>query len=113
MLNAGIYYLYFWYHRLCILVCIKVRVPQIAIFELINYRIVGDLGSGEFGSVYEGRWHSPGGSINVAIKTLKYDSDEGDRVRFLQEAAIMGQFHHPNIVKLHGVITMKEPVSWY
>ena len=56
-------------------------------------------------------WHSPGGPINVAIKTLKQHSADEDRVRFLQEAAIMGQFHHPNVVKLHGVVTMKEPVS--
>lgn len=24
----------------------------------------------------------------------------------------MGQFHHPNVVKLHGVVTMGEPVSY-
>ena len=76
------------------------------------WRVTGNLGSGEFGSVYKGRWHSPGGPINVAIKTLKQHSADEDRVRFLQEAAIMGQFHHPNVVKLHGVVTMKEPVSW-
>ena len=29
----------------------------------------------------------------------------------LQEAAIMGQFHHPNIIKLHGVVTVGEPIS--
>ena len=74
-------------------------------------RVTGDLGSGEFGSVYKGRWHSPGGPINVAIKTLKQHSADEGRVRFLQEAAIMGQFHHPNVVKLHGVVTMIEPVS--
>ena len=76
------------------------------------WRVTGNLGSGEFGSVYKGRWHSPGGPINVAIKTLKQHSADEDRVRFLQEAAIMGQFHHPNVVKLHGVVTMIEPVSW-
>ena len=47
----------------------------------------------------------------MAIKTLKQHSADEDRVRFLQEAAIMGQFHHPNVVKLHGVVTMIEPVS--
>ena len=77
----------------------------------LDCRVIGDLGSGEFGNVYEGRWHSPGGPINVAIKTLKCHSTEKTRVRFLQEAAIMGQFHHPNIVKLHGVVTLREPVS--
>ena len=49
--------------------------------------------------------------MEVAIKTLKKDASEEKRVKFLQEAAIMGQFHHPNIVKLHGVVTVGEPVS--
>ena len=35
---------------------------------------------------------------------------EQDKVRFLQEAAIMGQFRHPNIVRLYGVVTVHEPV---
>ena len=34
-----------------------------------------------------------------------------DRVTFLQEAAINGQFKHPNVVKLLGVVTVGEPVS--
>ena len=45
------------------------------------------------------------------MKTLKTGSDENDRVKFLQEAAINGQFQHPNVVKLHGVVTVGEPVS--
>jgi len=32
-------------------------------------------------------------------------------VKFLQEAAISGQFRHPNVVKLLGVVTVGEPVS--
>ena len=56
-------------------------------------------------------WHSPGKSIDVALKTLRDDASEEEKVKFLQEAATMGQFHHPNIVKLHGVVTVGEPVS--
>ena len=56
-------------------------------------------------------WHSSEGPVDVAIKTLKPESPEEEKVKFLQEAAIMGQFHHPNIVKLHGVVTVGEPVS--
>ena len=55
-------------------------------------------------------WNSPEGPVEVAIKTLKAEASEEERVKFLQEAAIMGQFHHPNIVKLHGVVTVGEPV---
>ena len=47
----------------------------------------------------------------VAVKTLNKGVDEGDKVKFLQEAAIMGQFKHPNVVKLYGVVTEEEPVS--
>lgn len=47
--------------------------------------------------------------MNVAIKTVK-NSTELERVKLLQEAAIMGQFAHNNVVRLHGVVTVGEPV---
>ena len=66
----------------------------------------GSLGSGEFGVVSRGRWlNMIRGPVEVAIKTLR-----DTQVKFLQEAAIIGQFKHPNIVKLHGVVTVEEPV---
>ena len=46
----------------------------------------------------------------VAVKTMENGASEEDRVKFLQEAAIMGQFNHPNIVRLLGIITSPEPV---
>ena len=36
-----------------------------------------------------------------------------DKVRFLQEAAIMAQFNHTNIIKMHGVVIEEEPVRSY
>ena len=47
----------------------------------------------------------------MAVKTLNEGSTKDDRIKFLQEAAIMGQFKHPNVVEMYGVITDKEPVS--
>lgn len=47
----------------------------------------------------------------VAIKTLNANSQENDKVRFLQEAAIMGQFNHINVIRMHGLVIEKEPVS--
>ena len=75
--------------------------------------IVGMLGSGHFGTVHKGEWAqaSEGGKkIEVAVKTLKEEAGEGDKIKFLQEAAIMGQFFHPNVVRLYGVVTEGEPV---
>ncbi len=49
--------------------------------------------------------------MEVAVKRLKPKATEKDKVKFLQEAAIMGQFLHPNVIKLQGVVTIGEPVS--
>ena len=49
--------------------------------------------------------------IDVALKTLNKGSSKEDEVKFLQEAAIMAQFRHPNVVILFGVVTEGEPVS--
>ena len=70
------------------------------------------LGSGQFGTVYRGVWQSSiRGEVEVAVKTLKKGSGEADKIKFLQEAAIMGQFKHPKVVEMYGVITRGEPVS--
>ena len=69
------------------------------------------LGSGEFGTVNKGVWESPMGAMDVAVKQLQPAASEEEKVKFLQEAAINGQFRHPNTVKLMGVVTTGEPVS--
>ncbi len=45
------------------------------------------------------------------MKTLKSGASEEGQVKFLQEAAIMGQFSHNNVIKMYGVVTLGEPVS--
>ena len=47
----------------------------------------------------------------VAVKTLADGSTEEKRIQFLQEAAIMSQFKHPNVITLHGVSMEKESVN--
>ena len=59
----------------------------------------------------KGLWEAPNRATEVALKTLRVGAEEKDRVRFLREAAIMGQFHHPNVVHMYGVVTMGDPVS--
>ena len=56
-------------------------------------------------------WSISGATKELAIKTLRAELPEEEKVRFLQEAAIMGQFSHPNVVKLYGVVTVGDPVS--
>ena len=46
----------------------------------------------------------------MAVKCLAEGSTEKERIKFLQEAAIMGQFKHPNILTIFGIVTTLEPV---
>lgn len=70
------------------------------------------LSSGEFGEVYRGSLRLPGKErIVVAIKTLKSTYSDSQWWNFLREATIMGQFNHPNIVHLEGVVTKSKSVG--
>uniref|UniRef100_A0A8C8DC42 receptor protein-tyrosine kinase n=1 Tax=Oncorhynchus tshawytscha TaxID=74940 RepID=A0A8C8DC42_ONCTS len=69
------------------------------------------VGAGEFGEVCSGRLRLPSKKeICVAIKTLKAGYTDKQRRDFLSEASIMGQFDHPNIIRLEGVVTRSKPV---
>ena len=70
------------------------------------------LGEGQFGTVKSGVWKEEShGTHDVAIKMLKAGSDEYKKVKFLQEAAIMAQFKHSNVVSLYGVVSAGGLVS--
>uniref|UniRef100_A0AAY4AEY6 receptor protein-tyrosine kinase n=1 Tax=Denticeps clupeoides TaxID=299321 RepID=A0AAY4AEY6_9TELE len=69
------------------------------------------IGAGEFGEVCCGPLRLPGKrEYPVAIKTLKAGYTDKQRRDFLGEASIMGQFDHPNIIHLEGVVTKSKPV---
>ena len=87
----------------------RVSVYNIMQIHLIFISHQGELGEGVFGKVKKGVWLRPD-PIEVAVKVLK---DESEKVKLLKEAAIMGQFAHPNIVQLYGLTTITEPVSVY
>jgi Eph receptor B1 len=69
------------------------------------------IGGGEFGDVCRGRLSIPDrNDMLVAIKTLKPGSTDKARADFLTEASIMGQFEHPNVIFLQGVVTKSNPI---
>ena len=75
----------------------------------LSCRVSGKIGSGQFGVVSLGVWSNGSADpVQVAVKTLNSQCSESDRVKFLREAAIMGQFVHNNVVQLHGVVTEEE-----
>lgn len=75
--------------------------------------LLDKLGQGEFGVVHRGRWSSPSGQKEAAVKCLH--GEEEERVRLLQEAFVMGQFKHPHVVQLYGVVNTADTVrrGWH
>ncbi|XP_065200757.1 tyrosine-protein kinase Abl isoform X2 [Planococcus citri] len=63
------------------------------------------LGGGQYGDVYEAVWKRY--NRTVAVKTLKEDTMA--LKDFLEEAAIMKEMKHPNLVQLLGVCTREPP----
>ena len=76
-------------------------------FCLIS-RLKEHLGSGQFGVVQHGIWKIKSETgfqdKNVAVKTAENGSKLEERVKFLQEAVIMGQFKNPYILQIFGII---------
>ena len=77
-------------------------------------RVISHIGNGEFGSVAKAYWKRKSGQVEVAVKSvplLENCSNSEERVKLLQEAVMMGQFRHPNVVQLHGIATAGTSVS--
>lgn len=95
-------------------ITIEAIIGKITVIIKFMTRLMGFIqGGGEFGDVCRGRLKIPPNfvqDIDVAIKTLKPGSSEKARCDFLTEASIMGQFDHPNVIYLQGVVTRSNPV---
>uniref|UniRef100_A0A8C7XVR4 receptor protein-tyrosine kinase n=1 Tax=Oryzias sinensis TaxID=183150 RepID=A0A8C7XVR4_9TELE len=84
-------------------IAIQKFVTEIDPNAIAKHKVIG---VGEFGEVFRGVMKTQGrGEVTVAIKTLKPGYSEKQRQDFLSEASIMGQFSHPNIIHLEGVVT--------
>ena len=60
--------------------------------------LIREIGSGQFGCVFEGTWNN---AHQVAVKQLKKGMmDSSD---FLREAKIMKDLRHPNLIQLYAV----------
>ena len=75
------------------------------------HRFEFHLGQGQFGSVQKATWSYGGVAKDVAVKIMKPSALEDSKVKFIQEAAILGQFFHSNVTKLYGLVTLNNPVS--
>ena len=69
---------------------------------------------GNFGEVFKADY-KPSGSkkaCEVAVKTLKNDSDKVAKKEMIREFAVMATMAHPNIVHLFGVVLEDDANPW-
>ena len=66
------------------------------------YQIVGKLGKGGMGTVYEGVHRETGEPAAVKLLSASLAQEEGFRVRFEAEIETLRKLNHPNIVRLFG-----------
>ena len=52
----------------------------------------------------------PNPGFLVAVKSLHEQANGTDKQELLEEAAVMTQFDHPNVVKLIGAVTAGKPL---
>ena len=68
---------------------------------------------GDFVEVSIGLWKGKTKDLDVVVKSLVNDGTQEEKIKLLKEAVIMGQFHHPNILQLYGIINEEKAVSVY
>ncbi|XP_041758704.2 ephrin type-B receptor 5 isoform X3 [Coregonus clupeaformis] len=68
------------------------------------------IGAAQFGEVSRGRYRPLGRrEVLVAVKTLRWGVTDREKAVFMTEAGVLGQFDHPNVLKLEGVVTRSPP----
>ncbi|XP_029906306.1 inactive tyrosine-protein kinase transmembrane receptor ROR1 isoform X2 [Myripristis murdjan] len=75
-------------------------------------RFMEELGECTLGKIYKGHLYLPGmeQAQLVAIKTLKDCTSAQQWGDFQQEASVLAELQHPNVVCLLGVVTQEQPV---
>jgi tyrosine-protein kinase Fer len=69
------------------------------------------IGKGNFGDVFKGTWRKENGHLKeVAVKTCKVNLPDEQKRKFLNEARILQQYNHKNIVRFIGICVQKEPI---
>ncbi|MEN6458169.1 MAG: serine/threonine-protein kinase [Thermoguttaceae bacterium] len=76
--------------------------PAPEIERLGPYRVVGKLGRGGMGTVYEAVHEETGDAAAVKLLSAALAQEEGFRSRFEAEIETLRKLNHPNIVRLFG-----------
>uniref|UniRef100_A0A1I8EAT2 Non-specific protein-tyrosine kinase n=1 Tax=Wuchereria bancrofti TaxID=6293 RepID=A0A1I8EAT2_WUCBA len=93
-------------------IVVKRPVPHPAwVVSHDRVRLKDELGEGAFGRVYKGILQVGHTYMTVAAKTcVGQASDKTKRASFLQEAKVMRDYKHENLVQFIGIACQKEPL---
>lgn len=72
-----------------------------------SVQIVQEIGMGFFCTTYEGIWN---GIVKAAIRTPRLTERNSFDSDFIEEAAIMKQLRHPNIIQLYATCLREKPL---
>ena len=73
-----------------------------------SIQFVKKFGAGQFGEVWQGIWNDGGTELDVAVKILNPGIISA--TEFFEEAALMKQLMHPNLIQVYAVCTQEEPI---
>lgn len=78
-----------------------------------SFEKLDKVGQGTYSNVYRARDLGRNGKI-VALKKVRFDTFQEESVRFMaREIVFLRRLHHPNVMKLEGVITNRLSCSVY
>jgi len=77
-----------------------------------KYEIIGLLGAGGMGEVYKAQHVHLGAFRCIKVIKSALIAEEGYRVRFLREARLATQVHHPNVAVVHDFSVMPDGTSY-
>ena len=77
-----------------------------------RYRIVGHLGQGGMGSVYEARDERLDRTVAIKILPPHLSSNPQLRERFDREAKAISSLSHPHICPLYDIVIRTASITW-
>ena len=89
-----------------------IRIPPLTTINGNNFiRLKELITKGDFVDVNKAIWKGKERDLDILVKSLVEGAPQDEKIKLLQEAVVMGQFHHPNILQFYGIVDEDSTVS--
>lgn len=80
------------------------KVEKLTKIDESQITILKNIGSGTFGEVFEGTLKLDDTiQMSVAIKKLRVEAEDSEKLDLIKEAIALGSFKHNNLIKFYGI----------